>query len=189
MAAPATLRAPIRWRLATACLALCGASAAYGQASVPSSPAAPATPATVTTESRDAVLGYVGTMNFAVGRAAAHCLPRLGRADTPQAFVAAWQRRNARFLAATDKYMSVMLAEAEAAGGAERRDAVLRQLMGMVRASAEQVVASLMRGDPATACQRVIGLMETAAFDIGETSPMFREVLSLVRWAEQDATR
>jgi hypothetical protein len=139
-----------------------------------------------TTESRDASLAYIGTANFVVGRVGRDCLTLLGRSETPQAFVAAWQQRNAKYLHASAKYMEVRLQEAQSTGGNERREAVLRALTGAVQSSAAQTVASwLGRGDKLDGCKRAVALIENGTYDFTSSSPMFGELESLVQWASQ----
>lgn len=139
-----------------------------------------------TTESRDASLAYIGTANFVVGRVGRDCLGLLGRSETPQAFVATWQQRNARYIQASAKYMEFRLQEAQSLGGNERREGVLRALTTAVQSSAGQTLASwLGRGDKLDGCKRAVGLIERGSYDFSKSSPMFGELESLAQWASQ----
>lgn len=148
--------------------------------------AASQTTAVVTTESRDASVAYIGTSNFVVGRIGRDCLAQLGRSESPQEFVGAWQQRNMKYLTASQKYMDARLGEAEAAGGMEKRNAVIRELTAAVQSSAESIVKSwLDHPDKQDACKRAVALIESRAFDFSPTSRMYAELESLVTWASQ----
>jgi hypothetical protein len=135
-------------------------------------------------ESRDAVTAYLGTANFVVGRVGRDCLALVGRSDTPQAFVSAWQRRNFKYLMASNAYMEARLREAEAAGGVEARTAVMGALTKAVRSGAETTVKSWIdRPERSEACKRAIVLIESGAYDISPNSPMYQELENLVLWA------
>lgn len=139
-----------------------------------------------TSESRDASTAYLGTANFVVGRVGRDCLPLLGRAETPQTFVSVWQQRNIKYLSASQKYMEARLQEAEATGGTEKRNAVMQELTSVVRANAMSAVKSwLDRPDKESACRRALVLIESGAYDVSPTSPMYGELEALVTWAQQ----
>jgi len=139
-----------------------------------------------TSESRDASTAYLGTANFVVGRVGRDCLALLGRNETPQAFVSAWQQRNAKYLMASQKYMEARLGEAEASGGTEKRNAAMGALTAAVRNGAEATVNSwLNRPEKAEACKRAVALIESGAYDVSPTSPMYGELESLVSWAQR----
>lgn len=138
-----------------------------------------------TSESRDASTAYVGTANFVVGRVGRDCLSMIGRSETPQAFVATWQQRNMKYLMASQKYMEARLGEAEAAGGLERRNAVVSALGTAVRNGAEATVKSwLERPEKVDACKRAVALIDAGKYDISSTSPMHSELESLVAWSQ-----
>lgn len=138
-----------------------------------------------TSESRDASTAYLGTANFVVGRVGRDCLSMIGRGETPQAFVATWQQRNMKYLSASQKYMDARLGEAEAAGGSERRNAVVSALMTAVRNGAETTVKSwLDRPEKTEACKRAVTLIDSGKYDISSTSPMYAELESLAAWAQ-----
>ncbi|HZN46468.1 MAG TPA: hypothetical protein VFB71_02490, partial [Ramlibacter sp.] len=109
-------------------------------------PAAWAQPASaLATKSRDDASIYVSTGNFIVGRIAAECLVLVGRSESPQEFVGQWRHRNARFVMASARYMDRRMEEAVAAGGAEKREALLRDLRKAVQGSGEAVVRNLLQ--------------------------------------------
>jgi len=110
----------------------------------------------------------------------------LGRTETPQAFVAAWQQRNVKYLMASQKYMDARFGEAEATGGKEKRNAVMSALTAAVRTGAESTVKSwLDRPNRDEACKRSVALIESGAYDFLPTSPMYGELESLVSWAQR----
>jgi hypothetical protein len=139
-----------------------------------------------TSESRDASTAYLGTSNFVVGRVGRECLNLLGRTESPQTFVGAWQQRNVTYLMATQKYMAARFREAEAIGGVNSRNAVANALNSAVRNSAEVTVKSwLDRPDKQTACKRAVELIESGAFDVSTSTPMYKELEALVAWAQR----
>jgi hypothetical protein len=143
-------------------------------------------PASVTTESRDAASSFIGTANFIVGRVGRECLAMVGRTESAQQFVSTWQQRNAPYVTASAKYMDKRLDEVAASGGAEKRDAFLRQLRDVVQGNGDSVVRSwLQSGSKVDGCMRAVTLVDTGALDISPKIPMYREIEALVRWAEQ----
>lgn len=139
-----------------------------------------------TSESRDASIAYIGTANFVVGRVGRECLAMLGRTETPQAFVAVWQQRNAKYLIASQKYMDARFGEAEATGGKEKRNAIIGALNSAVRSGGESTVKSwLDRPNRDEACKRSVALIESGTYDFSPTSPMYGELESLVAWAQR----
>lgn len=138
-----------------------------------------------TSESRDASTAYLGTANFVVGRVGRDCLSLLGRSETPQAFVATWQQRNTKYLIASQRYMEARFREAEAAGGSEKRNAVVAALGSAVRNGAEATVKSwLDRVEKSDACKHAVALIDSGKYDISSTTPMYAELESLVAWAQ-----
>jgi hypothetical protein len=138
------------------------------------------------TESRDASAAYIGTANFIVGRMGRECLGLLNRTETPQEYVAVWQKRNARYYAASTMYMSLRLKEAERTGGPELRDKVAATYMRSVRGDGEASVReTFAKGEKAEVCNRWIKLIDSGAFDINSNSPMYEELNALVKYFEQ----
>jgi hypothetical protein len=143
-------------------------------------------PGAATSESRDASTAYIGTSNFVVGRVGRDCLALLGRSDTPQAFVGAWQQRNTKYLLATQKYMEARFAEAEKSGGVDGRNGIVSALNNAVRNGAETTIKLwLDRPDKAEACKRAVSLIENGSYDFSPTTPMFKELEGLVEWAQR----
>ena len=143
------------------------------------------TTGTVASESRDASTAYLGTTNFVVGRVGRDCLVLLGRSEAPQAFVSAWQQRNIRYLSASQKYMTARLEEAEKIGGADRRNMIVSALNSAVRNNAEATVKGwLDRPDKQEACKRAVAIIESGAYDVSSTTPMYIELENLVSWAK-----
>jgi hypothetical protein len=140
---------------------------------------------TAISESRDASTAYLGTANFVVGQVGRDCLSLIGRSETPQAFVATWQQRNTKYLIASQKYIEARIGEAQAAGGLERRNAVMGALLSAVRDGAEATVKSwLDRPEKGDACTRAVALIDSGKYDISATTPMYAELESLVSWAQ-----
>jgi hypothetical protein len=130
-------------------------------------------------------VGYIGTMNFIVGRIGRDCLALVGRSETPQQFVTVWQQSNVKYLLAVEKYMERRLAEAYAEGGETKRDAVLREVTSVANAEGSSTVRSwLETGDKPAACKRAVSLVDTGAMDITAESPMFSEIEALREWSE-----
>lgn len=156
-------------------LAACLASAAWAQPR----------PASFATPERDQASLYVARGNFVVSRIGTECLALVGRPESPQAFDAAWRERNARFVAASAKYLDQRLEEVAATGGPDKRDAALRELRSLVHVSGEATVGSLLQGRKEDACMREITKVEAGAYDISTRVPLYDQLEALVRWAEQ----
>jgi hypothetical protein len=136
-------------------------------------------------ESRDAATGYIGYANFLVGRVGSDCLSLLNRKETPQEFAAMWQQKNWKYVSAAAKHMEARLNDAQATGGAQKRDALLRAMTAPSQTSAAALVKSwLEQGDKTEACKRAVLLIESGAYDITKSSPMFAEIETLATWAK-----
>jgi hypothetical protein len=81
--------------------------------------------------------------------------------------------------------MDARVAEAEASGGAERREAVLRALRAAVQGGGEAAVRQLLQGRKEDSCMRAITLVDGGALDISPKVPIYAQIEALVRWAEQ----
>lgn len=167
-------RMPFRRPLLLA-VAACLASAAWAQPQ----------PASFATLERDQAALYVAQNNFVVDRLGAECLVLVGRAESREAFSGAWRERNARFVAASAKYLDQRLEEVAATGGQGSRDAALRELRALVHKPGEATLASLLRGRKEDACMREITKVEAGAYDISTRVPSYGQLEALVRWAEQ----
>lgn len=136
-------------------------------------------------ESRDAATGHIGYTNYLVGRVGRDCLSQLNRFETTQEFVKAWQQRNSKYVSAAAKHMEARLNEAQAAGGAVKRDALLRAITTPIQNSAAATVKSwLERGDKIEACKRAVTLIELGVYDVSKTTPLFAELESLAEWGK-----
>lgn len=136
-------------------------------------------------ESRDAASAYIGTNNFLIGRFGAECLPLVGRTESPKEFVQAWQQRNAKYFAASVKYMGKRLDDALAKGGVEQRDAVLREYAVAVRGNGAKAVDEwLGKGTKEEACKRAIIAIDAGKFDISPSIPIYDELEALAAWAQ-----
>ncbi len=141
---------------------------------------------TVSSESRDASLVYVGTVNFIVNRVGSECLAVAGRDESPKQFVAAWQQRNARYVQAANTYKGMRLKEAEAKGGEKRRAALNSAMTAGPRATGSAIVQGWIEKDgKARACKRAVALVDAGGFDISPKVPMYDELEALVSWAKQ----
>lgn len=138
-----------------------------------------------TTQARDVAAASIARNNFVVTRVSRECLAIVGRSESPQAFVATWQQRNAPFVAASSKYLDWRVEEAAAQGGAERREQVLREIGATVRRMGEQDVQTLLQGRKEDSCMRAVTLVEAGAFDILPKMPEYEQIEALVRWAER----
>lgn len=137
-------------------------------------------------ESRDAAAGFMGTTNFSIGRIASECLAVVGRPESPQDYVAVWQRRNATYWLAARKYMIKRLDEALASGGAAKRDSVLAAYAAAVRREGEASAQSwITRGSREEACMRAISLIDAGGLDVTRRVPIHDELEALAKWAEE----
>jgi len=167
------LRYPIQGMVIATILLLSGAATAQS-------------PIRVESESRDAAAAFVGTENFLIGRIGRDCMSVLDRMETPQQFVANWQRRNSKYYAASIQYMAKRLDEALAEGGTAKRDTVLAAYSANVQSNAEASASDwLGRGDRKQACARAVAAIESGAMDITPRMRMFGELEALADWAHQ----
>jgi hypothetical protein len=166
----------MRFRRLMLSLAAAGAAqAAAAQQAVPS----------VATPERDLAAVSIASGSFIVLRLGEHCLDVVGRPETPQKLVAAWQGRNARYVEASARYLDVRLQEAETAGGKERRDAGLAEFRRVVRDAGEAALRNMLQGRKEDACMRAITLLDAGALDITSKQPKFEQLEALARWAER----
>jgi hypothetical protein len=142
-------------------------------------------PAPVTSESRDAASAYISTGNYIVARIGDECLALVGRTESPRDFVANWQQRNAPYVTASSKYMEARVAEAQASGGPQRREAVLRELRAAVQSGGQAAMRKLFDGPREDSCMRAVTLVDAGALDISPKVPIYDQIEALVRWAEQ----
>ena len=139
----------------------------------------------VTSESRDAAAAYVGTTNFTVGRIGRDCLALLGRPESPQEFVQAWQGRNAKYYIAHQKYMLKRLDQALVEGGVPARDAVAIAYGSAVRREGDASAARWLQQDgKEKGCSRAVQLVDSGAMDIGPKVPIISELDALVTWGQ-----
>jgi hypothetical protein len=135
-------------------------------------------------ESRDAATGFVGSMQFTVGRIARDCLASLGRTESPQAFVEAWLLRNGKYAAAASAHVEQRMNEAEAKGEGAK-NLVLREIAA-VRGEAERGIHSLYeRNGKEVVCKRMVALIESGGYDVTPRLPMFNEIEALLMWAQK----
>ena len=142
-------------------------------------------PASVATPERDAAAVFVAQGSYVVGRVGRECLAMIGRPDTPQQLVGAWQDRNARYVNASAKYLDLRMKEAETAGGQAQREAALAEVRAAVRNAGESSLRALLQGRKEDACMRAVTLLDAGAFDINSRQPQFDQLEALARWAEQ----
>jgi hypothetical protein len=136
-------------------------------------------------ESRDAALGFIGTMNFLVGRIGRDCLQTAGRPESAQELVQSWQQRNAKYVNASAGYMDKILGAALSEGGTERRDQLLREITTPARACADSMLQGwFQKGAKDDVCKRVLGWLDRGGFDISPNVPMYAELEALVKWSQ-----
>lgn len=139
----------------------------------------------VISEEREAALGYITSTNFLIGRVGRDCLSVLGRQESAQDFVRNWQTRNAPYVIASSKYLEIRLNEVLANSGAERRDAILREMQSTTQSNVDGVLQKWFQsGNKEKVCQRVVGLVDAGAFDISTSTPVFKELQALVTWIQ-----
>lgn len=147
-------------------------------------PSAVVAQTSVRTESRDAAFGFIGTMNFTVGRLGAECLAMTGRTESPQQLVQAWQMRNSRFVLAAAKYGELMLEEVRVRSGEAHRNAVVQEVSAIARSSGAATVKALLRGDSREeACRKALALVDGGALDVTPRVPIYAELEALVEWS------
>lgn len=138
----------------------------------------------VATESRDAATAFIGTLQFTVGRIGRDCLVLLQRAETPQEYVKAWLQRNGRYTTAASIYLEARLNEAESKGEGAK-NALMRDLASIRNASEENINSLYAKSGKEAACKRMIGLIDSGAYDITSSAPIFGELEALLAWAQR----
>jgi len=141
--------------------------------------------AAVASPERDGAAVFIGQAEFIVTRLAAECLNVVGRAESPKTFTGRWQQTNARYLEASKRYMDRREAEAAAAGGAAKGDAVRDAFRKAVQDAGDQQVGALLRGRREDGCMYGITLIETGALDFNAKMPQFDTLEGLAKWAQQ----
>lgn len=168
---------PFKSRVWTFAIFLGAAQVAFGQSS--ESP---------TTESRDASIGNIFMMDTAVRGLERECLPLIERSNPAASFQKNWWQRNEKYLVAGQTYMSARFSEAEALGGAPKRESVQKELVVAAAGGAQQILKSwLASSDKPAACRRAAALIEAGVLDFTPTSPMYIELESLVAWASRQS--
>lgn len=137
------------------------------------------------TQERDLAALFIARGSFVIGRLGHECLALVGRSETPQTLVKAWEQRNARFVDASGKYLDRRLEDAAATGGSERRELALKEMGALVRQEGELTVRSLLRGRKEDGCMRAITLIDAGAMDISTRLPQYEQLEALVKWAER----
>lgn len=137
------------------------------------------------TQERDSAALFIARGSFVIGRLGHECLALVGRPETPQALIKAWEQRNTRFVAASGKYLDRRLEDAAATGGNERRELALKEMRMLVRHEGELTVRSLLQGRKEDSCMRAVTLIDAGAMDISTRLPQFEQLEALVKWAEQ----
>lgn len=144
--------------------------------------------AALTTASLDSALGHYLTQQYLVDGIARHCFAILGRTESPEDYVEAWQQRNRRYVEAADQYMNRRLEDALAEGGPDRREAFQNSLTSSAQAKAQGTLQiSFVFGSKAQSCQALDSLVDAGRFDITSTSPSFNDIEPLVQWAASQA--
>jgi len=143
-------------------------------------------PLKVESESRDAAAAFVGTENFMIGRIGRDCMAVLGRMETPQQFVQAWQGRNSKYYVSSITYMAKRLDEALAEGGTSKRDTVLSAYVTAIQKDGAAAANDwLSQGERKQACERAVATIESGAADITPKIRMFGELEALTDWVER----
>ncbi|WP_133166853.1 hypothetical protein [Solimicrobium silvestre] len=120
-----------------------------------------------------------------IGRTASYCFEDLGRPDTPKEFVAGWQKQNSKHYSAAITYMNRRLAEAESLTGVEGKNNIANALLAAVRKNGDKAVNGFFENkDKHDECKKVIGLMESGAFNIDSRIPMYGELEALVNYID-----
>ena len=140
---------------------------------------------TVASESRDASLAFVLTLNMTVNHFGHQCLSLVERSESPLEYRQIWQDKNARFIEAAAIYMNKRMIEAFDLGGEALRDSAMDQLLSVTGSQSMQTIQDwFANGDKETVCAQVIRTIDNGEFDFNDTMPMFQELEDLVAWSE-----
>jgi hypothetical protein len=138
------------------------------------------------TEARDVAAAFMGAANFAVTQIGEECLSLLERLETPKEYVSAWQERNAKYYAASTKYMAQRTETSFASGGTSARDAMLNEYSTVVRKEGEGAIAEWFeKRSKQDGCQHAVSLIDNGILDVDTESPLYHELEGLVVWANE----
>jgi hypothetical protein len=141
----------------------------------------------VESKSRDRSAAFVATQNFIVGRLGRDCLKEVGRPETPLEYQQSWQRENARYFAAANKYMAARLAEI---ADPEERDRVQHAYYAAAQKSGELATKQLYgQGRTSEVCKYALTIVDAGNMNIDEFGkvtklPIMKDLEELVAWAE-----
>lgn len=136
-------------------------------------------------ESRNVASAFMGAANFVVGRIGIECLPLLGRLETPREYVNIWQERNAKYYAASTKYIAKKMEAADALGGSIARDAVLKDYSSIVRKEGEGIINDWIgKGNKKEGCQHAIMLIDKGILDVSPEAPIYQDLEALAAWSK-----
>ena len=136
------------------------------------------------TPARDSAAAYIAQGDFIVTRLATECLAVVGRAESPQAFVGNWKKRNQRYVNASAKYIELRLQEAASRGPGER-EALMKQVRAAVQDNGEAAVRGLLQGRKEEGCMYGVTLVDTGTLDIKPGTSQFEQLEALAKWAEE----
>lgn len=141
-------------------------------------------------EMRDSAVAFLRTQRFIVGRLARDCLETIGSKESPRSILEKWDKDNAKYVAAVDKYWAARLEDIQAESGAaarEERDTVL--YVTVERNGTKNVGAILAQGDKVEVCKAAMTSIESGKMDVENMAkeqkmPVFGAIDDLVEWAK-----
>jgi len=140
-------------------------------------------------EKRNAASGFAGTLQFAVGRAAANCRDILGRDDQyMRSIVNDWLKRNAKFSEAAEKWTLMNLAAIAEARGEEAAQQAQDQIIGIVEQDALKIVEVMLGTDTdikISRCEKLATIFSSGAYDITEMAPLLKDLQELAGFFER----
>lgn len=142
-------------------------------------------------EMRDSAVAFIRTQRFIVGRLARDCVEALGSKESPRAILEKWDKDNAKYVGAADKFWASRLVEIQEQDGPaarEERDTML--YVTVERNGAKNAAGILAQGDKTEVCKAAITSIEVGKMNLENMAkerkmPIFGTIDELVEWANK----
>ena len=135
-------------------------------------------------ESRDASLAFVVTINATVSQIGAQCLSLLDRPESAAQYSENWRNNNAEIVGAAAIYMNARMNEAFEFGGEALKTRTMNALLGTANQQSSATTREWLEGDDKVRrCEHALQAIDQGVLDLNDNVPMYNELLALVDWA------
>ena len=149
-----------------------------------SSLAAADTRQSIGSESRDASLAFVVTINATVSQIGAQCLSLLDRPESAAQYSENWRNNNAEIVRAAAVYMNARMNEAFKFGGEALKNRTMNTLLSTANQESSATTREWLEGDDKVGrCKNALQAIDQGVLDLNDNVPMYSELLALVDWA------